>query len=201
MDPFSQPGYLSYDPQDPLAANWIPYALPGGAAVPPSPDWLDIVRTAADLRDPESKKLPNEGARRRQAKQQQALAQLAHLQKTSILLIGDSVDRNNIVYLADNLGAHFEFEADQYSDIARDDFWNFKEWDVRTIPHWFHLRPEKNNGVELHINNCFMYGLDDVEEFSVQPDWHGPGRAEDRIDELCKPYVDQMPYPPSMIML
>lgn len=42
---------------------------------------------------------------------------------------------------------------------------------------------------------------DDEDNFRQQPDWHPPGKAEDRIDQLFKVHTDQLPHPPSFISI
>jgi len=60
-------------------------------------------------------------------------------------------------------------------------------WDERNLPHVATIAPESLN---LRIFNGFHYGVaDDVDEFSYAADWHGPGLAEDRVDQLIKPFA------------
>lgn len=42
---------------------------------------------------------------------------------------------------------------------------------------------------------------DDSDEFQVQPDWHAPGLAEDRISELFLPMTEGMGIVPTFISL
>ena len=46
------------------------------------------------------------------------------------------------------------------------------------------------DSLNLRIFNGFHYGAsDDVDEFGYAPDWHPPGRVEDRITELFEPFA------------
>jgi hypothetical protein len=210
--PYDQPGYLTYDEVWPLKSNWIPFRSS------PAPDWLDIIRTAGDYRciltpfgEP---RLPNEGASasKREQARLEALQQVSHLQNTTILLIGDSVDRNTVDMTARNLAREVNHKVVHYQDI------NARAEDERGTAHILEL-PEP---VGLTVANCFTYGAvsiyrriirmkyvstatllfqDDHDEFNVQPDWFAPGRTEDRITQLCKPMTDQLSRPVSFIQL
>ena len=50
-------------------------------------------------------------------------------------------------------------------------------------------------------SQAFFYGLDDQDEFEGQLDWHPPGKAEDRIDELFLPYTQKLGRKIDMIQL
>jgi hypothetical protein len=43
--------------------------------------------------------------------------------------------------------------------------------------------------------------LDDLDEFSKQGDWHAPGLAEERIDQLFAPFTSMLKRPPTFISL
>ncbi|GAA5876797.1 hypothetical protein JCM3774_003476 [Rhodotorula dairenensis] len=161
-DPFTEPGFLYYDEKDPISAKWIPYS----PTCEPATDWL--AKIAAH--DVES---------------------LSWLANRTILVLGDSVDRNGLHHLAEMLG------LPRYC-VPYDDFDKKgvvpEGWDERGIP-WVIEIPWLNT----YFTNGFMYGLDDEDNFRQQPDWHPPGKAEDRIDQLFKVHTDQLPFPPSFI--
>lgn len=53
-----------------------------------------------------------------------------------------------------------------------------------------------------HAHTLYRARLqDDEDNFRLQPDWHPPGLAEDRINQLFKVHTDQLKYPPSFISL
>lgn len=140
----------------------------------------------------------------REAIQQDALAKLEFMQDNSILVIGDSVDRNAVVHMSEQLSSQDNEAAVHYENLTLKYDWGQSEWHYRTIPHYLHITPEANttNKLSFHIANCFMHGLDDLDiHKQYAEDWHKPGRFEERITELCKPFADQLPYQPKMIML
>lgn len=157
-DPFSQPGYIDFDKAYPLEANWIPFNSMNYTPVDPSPDWLEIVRTAADLQHPNSQQTVSEDVSekknesQRKVWQQEALDKIGHLRNTTLLLIGDSVDRNSLDHLASNLGALNRYRAVPHDDITSTDF---GDWDERGLPHILDL----GEPVGLTVANCFIYGL------------------------------------------
>ncbi|KAK4704104.1 hypothetical protein P7C70_g2107, partial [Phenoliferia sp. Uapishka_3] len=163
-DPFAEPGFLHYDKTQPKSARWIPFA----EACDPAPDWLALF----DARDTNA---------------------LSFLANRTILVLGDSVDRNGLEHLAVMLG------LPRYS-VPYDDFSKKGQvpagWDERGIP-WIVEVP----WLDLTFTNGFMYGLDDEDNFRQQPDWHPPGMAEERVDKLFKVHTDQLKYPPSFISI
>ncbi|ORY41111.1 hypothetical protein BCR35DRAFT_311378 [Leucosporidium creatinivorum] len=163
-DPFAEPGFLHYDPDQPKAAKWIPYS----PSCEPAPDWL----AAFAAQDKE---------------------QLSFLANRTILVLGDSVDRNGLEHLAVMLG--LPRYPVPYDDFSKKGFVP-PGWDERGIP-WVVEVP----WLGTTFTNGFMYGLDDEDNFRQQPDWHPPGQAEERVDKLFKVHTDQLPYPPSFISL
>ena len=192
-NPFSKAGYLSFNPEDVHATNWIPY---DERRAMPAPDWPALLREAAGLPhpDPLHRLSDADFASRKDSAQRAALKRIPHLRDTSILLIGDSVDRNAVIQLSELLGTRDDVRASQYADIHDSDT---RDWDIRGLPHIVHLPAP----VGLTVANCFVYGVDDHDEFSRQVDWHAPGKAEDRLEQLCKPFTDQLAHPPSLIQL
>lgn len=163
-DPFAEPGFLHYNPEVPKRARWIPFS----ATCEPAPDYISLF----EKRD--------------------AVA-LSFLANRTILILGDSVDRNGLEHFATMLG------LDRYSVPYHDAKLKGFEpdgWDVRGLP-WV----VRCDWLDLTFTNGFLYGLDDEDNFRAQPDWHAPGLAEERISKLVKVHTDQLKYPPSFISL
>ncbi|KAM0746927.1 hypothetical protein T439DRAFT_329199 [Meredithblackwellia eburnea MCA 4105] len=163
-DPFAEPGFLHYDTTAPKTTQWIPY----GESCDPAPNWLALI----DARDTES---------------------LSFLVNRTILVLGDSVDRNGLEHLAVMCGLpRYPVPYDDFSAKGKVP----EGWDERGIP-WVIEIPWLNTT----FTNGFMYGLDDEDNFRQQPDWHPPGKAEDRVDKLFKVHTGQLKYPPSFISI
>lgn len=109
----------------------------------------------------------------------------------TILLIGDSVDRNTVSFTGDNVDSKAIKAA--YEDITNP---TPAGWNDQSLP-----RIVRVPALGLTVANCFMYGLDDSIDFEKQVDWHAPGLAEDRIEQLCAPMVNQLDHPPTVIQL
>ena len=153
-----------YDQANPLSARWIPFS----PTCEPAPDWLSLFLA----RDSSA---------------------LSFLKDRTILILGDSVDRNGLHHLAEMLGLpRYPVPYDDFSAKGKVP----EGWDERGIP-WVVEVP----WLGLTFTNGFMYGLDDEDNFKQQPDWHPPGKAEDRIDQLFKVHASQLDYPPSFISL
>ncbi|GAA5932462.1 hypothetical protein JCM1841_000589 [Sporobolomyces salmonicolor] len=163
-DPFAEPGFLNYDESAPLSARWIPFS----PTCDPAPDWISLIA-------------------------HQDISALSWLANRTILVLGDSVDRNGLQHMAEMLG--LPRYCVPYDDFARKG--QVPEgWDERGIP-WVVEIP----WLRTTFTNGFMYGLDDEDNFRQQPDWHPPGKAEDRVDQLFKVHTDQLPFPPSFISI
>lgn len=203
-DPFAATGYVHWDPNRALETNWIPL----DESIRPAPDWVGKLRIAAGLPWPEiagpqeekaptEEEEPSEAAKQKKAdrEKQEALSEIEHLRDTTILIIGDSVDRNLVIQTSELLGVRDRIRATQYTNIHDE---NTYDWDIRGLPHILHI-DEPN--VNFTLASCFIYGLDDHNEFEHQSDWHAPGKAEDRIEHLCSNITSQLAHPPSMIQL
>ncbi|KAM0786895.1 hypothetical protein ACM66B_002319 [Microbotryomycetes sp. NB124-2] len=163
-DPFNEPGFLHYDPDQPMQTKWIPYS----PSCEPARDWLSLIAN-------------------------RQVDKLDFLVNKTILVLGDSVDRNGLEHLAVMLG--LPRYCTPYDDFNKKGFVP-PGWDDRGIP-WVIEIPWTGT----IFTNGFFYGLDDEENFRAQPDWHPPGKAEDRVDQLFKPHSRQMPQPPSFISI
>ncbi|KAK4700615.1 hypothetical protein P7C70_g5630, partial [Phenoliferia sp. Uapishka_3] len=127
----------------------------------------------------------------------------------TVLIIGDSVDRNGLVHFCQLLQQPVSIFM--YGDIENkvkmgtEDLTinhgpRFNGWDQRGLPHMCEipLAMEKwmkgKARVALRVINGFHYGMDALDEFDTpdHPDWHKPGRLENRIDELFVPMLEQM---------
>ncbi|GAA97905.1 uncharacterized protein L969DRAFT_105011 [Mixia osmundae IAM 14324] len=203
-NPYDESGYLNYDELDPLQARWEPF-LPD---CPPPPDYLELLRLACPTdktgtRDSEVFKtdqlrfrhynLSGEPERRfrdmtvQQIEQtresQEAFAKLSWLQNKTILILGDSVDRNALEQLA--IMTDHTFTRTSYQQWNNET--NPDGWDERGLPHRIHYQR-----LNLWIISHFFYGADDTDVFEVQGDWHRPGKFEDRFDRLFKPFIEDM---------
>lgn len=111
-----------YDEKDPLGAKWIPYS----PTCEPATDWLAKIAT-------------------------QDIESLSWLANRTILVLGDSVDRNGLHHLAEMVG------LPRYC-VPYDDFEKKgvvpEGWDERGIP-WVVEIPWLNT----YFTNGFMYGL------------------------------------------
>ncbi|KAI5475512.1 hypothetical protein MNV49_001326 [Pseudohyphozyma bogoriensis] len=118
---------------------------------------------------------------------------LSFLQNRTILVLGDSVDRNGLHQMAEMLG--LPRYCVPYDDFSKKGVVP-EGWDDRGIP-WVVEVP----WLRLTFTNGFMYGLDDEDNFRQQPDWHPPGMAEERVSKLFAVHTSQLDYPPSFISL
>ncbi|KAG0142655.1 hypothetical protein CROQUDRAFT_681373 [Cronartium quercuum f. sp. fusiforme G11] len=214
-DPFAEPGSVAFNETYYNDASWVPL----GSSCPPSPDYLSALRAIslipanASVEDrihaiqhpvhdgPRSEGQAGEG---REAVDLwgRPYPSLDFLRGKTILWLGDSVDRNGLQHFHELLGANFR--GFSYTDI---DGPIPEGWDYRSIPYEVELgllepRNRKKTeglknvgaqfaGLNARLVNGFFYGLDDINDFAVQVDWHAPGLAEQRIEELFKPMMDQ----------
>ncbi|SCZ97355.1 BZ3500_MvSof-1268-A1-R1_Chr4-2g07159 [Microbotryum saponariae] len=118
---------------------------------------------------------------------------LSFLKDRAILVLGDSVDRNALHHFAEMFG--LPRYCVPYDDFSKKGVVPMG-WDDRGIP-WVIEVP----WLGLTLTNGFFYGVDDEDNFKQQPDWHAPGKAEDRIDKLLKVHTAQLPQEPSFISL
>lgn len=117
---------------------------------------------------------------------------MAHLKDSTILILGDSVDRNSLQHLS--MLYQTPAVTATYNGSAQD----AEPSKALGYPHLLSL-PEPLN---LNIVNGFFYGvMDKGEEFSSSHDWSAPGQAEDRVEQLFKVYTDRKGYTPSLISL
>ena len=171
-DPQSQPGYLYHNTTDEYQSEWRSFNKAEAA-----PNWIVKIRhahlcsVASDSCD--------------------ISEDLKPLMDATILLIGDSVDRNTVSFTGDNIGSTAVKAAfDNITNPAP------AGWDDRGLP-----RIMKVPTLRLTVANCFIYGLDDHDFFRKQEDWHSPELAEERVEQLCAPLTRQLDRPPSVIQL
>jgi len=131
----------------------------------------------------------------------------------TILLLGDSVDRNGLVHFCQLFKR--EVTISLYSDInshppgpyppdlTKGHGPKFEGWDQRGLMHLCeipHYSPEGQGSdgerarVAMRVLNGFHYGMDQLDEFNTpdHTDWHAPGRIEKRIDRLVLPAIEQL---------
>jgi len=206
-DPYSAPGHLQFDLAKPLDTRWVPFNTPE-KTWRETPAWSDIFRLAGNLPypqdpkwngaapyftfDPETAKYPLDELppSQREATRQKNLAMIPHLRNTTILLLGDSIDRNTVdqwAWLYQVAAVKDSFDGSPF-DGGDPHTWGY--------PHV--LRIEGDIG--LTIANGFFYGsMDDENDFSFTEDWIPPGNAEERVTKLFKPLADRLDHPPSLI--
>lgn len=121
-DSLTRPPAQYYDENQPMSAKWVPYS----STCEPATDWLALIAN----RDVDS---------------------LSWLANRTILVLGDSVDRNGLHHFAEMLG------LPRYC-VPYDDFGKKGQvpagWDERGIP-WVIEIPWTNT----YFTNGFMYGL------------------------------------------
>lgn len=105
----------------------------------PSPDWLSAIRNVIA---PEESRLL--------LQQRKTLQQAAYFANATVLLIGDSVDRNIVQFMGENL--HLPVRIGAYKDIKDS---RPPGWDERSLAHVVEVP------APLHTTfaNCFFYGL------------------------------------------
>ncbi|GAA95838.1 uncharacterized protein L969DRAFT_88682 [Mixia osmundae IAM 14324] len=200
-DPYAEPGVLEFDHSDRLAARWRPY---DGQNCPPAPDYTRLLRLACPsnltatnqsityaeelrrythLGQHRLPKVAFEGmsieAIEQTYESQQALDELSFLRNKTVLILGDSVDRNSIEQLGEVTDQHVKIT--RYDSPLNTSL--YAGFDPKGCPHSLHF--ERLN---FKVVNGFHYGSDDSDTFAKsQPDWRAPGRFEERVDKLFAP--------------
>lgn len=134
-------------------------------------------------------------------------AELEFLRGKTFLVVGDSVDRNAIVHFCALINRPLRVTSWRDPSVIAPDpdptivqpeevadqplrmsFHgpNFEGYDQRGLPHVCEI-PE----LDFVALNGFHYGMDTADRFnsSFHPDWHAPGRFEDRLEQLFVPYL------------
>ncbi|GAA97175.1 uncharacterized protein L969DRAFT_84401 [Mixia osmundae IAM 14324] len=189
-DPFSLPGYLAFDESNLMATEWRPFSQ----SCPPAPDYLRMLRTAYPTKQTLARIQESYDASgdhkpanlslsvlRGTPQAARASAALQFMRGKSVLMIGDSVDRNALDDIATLMDR--EVQPTSYSDPEVRGA--MEGWDPRNQPYTLQI-PE----LDFQMFNSFHYGMDDTDEHSGQADWHAPGKVEDRLDQLFGPMID-----------
>ncbi|KDE06702.1 hypothetical protein MVLG_03048 [Microbotryum lychnidis-dioicae p1A1 Lamole] len=131
-------------------------------------------------------------------------------QPPTVLVIGDSVDRNGLVHFCQlfkrELSISHYHDINSHppgalpADLTKGHGPKFDGWDQRGLPHIceipFHsdTRESGTDGVAMRVVNGFHYGMDALDEFNTpdHTDWHKPGRVEDRLEKLIVPFIEQL---------
>ncbi|SCZ95902.1 BZ3500_MvSof-1268-A1-R1_Chr8-1g09872 [Microbotryum saponariae] len=131
-------------------------------------------------------------------------------QPPTVLVIGDSVDRNGLVHFCQlfkrELSISHYHDINSHppgalpADLTKGHGPKFDGWDQRGLPHIceipFHsdTREAGTDGVAMRVVNGFHYGMDALDEFNTpdHTDWHKPGRVEDRLEKLIVPFIEQL---------
>ncbi|KAA1085463.1 hypothetical protein PGT21_007969 [Puccinia graminis f. sp. tritici] len=219
-DPFGEPGTVVLNTSFYHDASWVPF----GPSCAPSPDYLSALRAIREvpINLPLSQREalihrpihPSSSSSKEQEQKEPQQTEffdrsgfdlwgrpypdLTFLRGKTILLLGDSVDRNSLEHLHQLV--HADVRSLHYLDINNPP--PSPDWDPRSTPWEVNLgilhprnysnasHPDNSRdfaGLNCKLLNGFFYGLDDIDEFSVQADWHGPGLAESRVRELYEP--------------
>ncbi|KAK4058792.1 hypothetical protein OIO90_000238 [Microbotryomycetes sp. JL221] len=127
----------------------------------------------------------------------------------TILVLGDSVDRNGLVHFCQlfkrNVTISHYHDLHRHppdpptGDLTRGHGPKFEGWDQRGLPHiceipFYSHGSKSTNGVAMRVVNGFHYGMDALDEFNTPDhnDWHAPGRIEQRIEQLVVPFLEQL---------
>ncbi|KAM0792366.1 hypothetical protein ACM66B_005046 [Microbotryomycetes sp. NB124-2] len=127
----------------------------------------------------------------------------------TILVLGDSVDRNGLVHFCQLFkrnvtishyhDIHKRPPDPPQGDLTRGHGPKFDGWDQRGLPHmceipFYSSGSRSTNGVAVRVVNGFHYGMDALDEFNTPDhnDWHAPGRIEQRIEQLVVPFLEQL---------
>jgi hypothetical protein len=180
-NPYDEPGYLDWNPQTPRTAQWTTI----DDRCPKAPEYFQLLKRALADDPPEPDPVAHE-------QKQRAIEATNFLRGKSILLLGDSVDRNALHQITDLMGAGV-----WPSSYANASFVGVPDgWDGQGVPHigdhW---------QTEFRIYNGFFYGMDEADEFKWQPDWRPPGKAEDRIKQLFGPFMNSTGKAPDLVSL
>lgn len=183
-DPFAEPGWVSFNESFYNDANWIPM----DSSCPPSPDYLSALRAIRNV--PQSLPLsqredqihrPVEPSSQKEFQRGKPsdrhsfdlwgrpYPDLSFLKGKTILLLGDSVDRNSLEHLHQLI--HADVRSLHYDDISHPPP---SDWDPRSTP-WevnlglLHPRNYSNAsapdnlrafaGLNCKLINGFFYGL------------------------------------------
>lgn len=148
---------MRYDPKSPLESDWIPLerAAADDEAGSLNMDWLELIRVAAGFPNTTLAFLKGLTEEEQLEARNIAREQVQYFQHKSVLLIGDSVDRNTVSYLDENLGNASLMHTVPYSDITNTTCDNrAAKCDDRGIPRHVQVK-----ALDFHVANCFTYGL------------------------------------------
>ncbi|CAH7666041.1 hypothetical protein BY996DRAFT_4575004 [Phakopsora pachyrhizi] len=165
-NPYREPGSLYRHPSDGSMTSWIP--LETGCL--PAPNYIGMIRQAQiDLMvDGTSKKFIRDPEG------------LNFLRNRTILILGDSVDRNSLQHFCQLISRPIRLTTWGGSNQT-------DNLDHRGLPHLCRI-----DELDFSAVNGFHYGMDDIDLFNDpnrHPDWHSPGKFEDRLEELISPYL------------
>lgn len=115
----------------------------------------------------------------------------------TILVIGDSIDRNNVEYSCRLAGGkytailpdtiHWPQPAISVSHPADGSQWRPNEYSPRSYPAICHIE-----SIDLLLLNVFHFGLDEEEYFTWKDQYGPPYRTDDRVKEIVIPLVQKI---------
>ncbi|GAA5941078.1 uncharacterized protein JCM15063_000641 [Sporobolomyces koalae] len=128
-----------------------------------------------------------------------------HDHPPTVLVLGDSVDRNGLTHFCQLFKRNVTIShyhdirkhppGPQPPDLTKGHGPKFDGWDQRGLMHKCDIPFAESSGtVAMRVINGFHYGMDDLDEFNTPDhnDWHPPGKIERRIDQLVMPAVEQL---------
>ena len=166
-----------------------PLRVADNSPLVPWPDWNGAM-PVFERRETQKRELDHLPEMQIDVMREEAIRTISSFRNSTVLLMGDSVDRNFVDQFAWLTQAVHGQESFDGRPLNTSDI---KSWGQ---PHTALI----GSGVNLKLANLFFYGaLDEEDLFSSAPDWLAPGRAEDRIDALFKPYADRLEHPVGLI--
>ena len=192
-------GYFDFTPRWPYTTTWVP--ILDNVAIP---DWLETLRRASGsppipehLHDYNSdypiwERPVNANANWTRPERQRALKAMQHLRGRTILLVGDSVDRNFVMQFGYLLQAdRVAVRAYDGSVLVDADHFSYLErYKTLQMPHWV-VAPGVD--VNLTVTNVFAYGvIDHGPEFGSFGNLSPPLAFADRVESLFLPYTQSL---------
>ena len=150
-NPYDSHGYFEWSEATSRTGKW--HTFPSlEHPCPSAPDYFELIQTAFADVPPEPEHQP--GSERpfptRQQKKEAAIQQTNFLRNKTLLILGDSVDRNGLFHLSNLMGAGLwptDYKNASLVGIA-------EGWDVRGVPHVLDQWQ-----LQFRAYNGFFYGM------------------------------------------
>ena len=138
-NPYDEPGHLIWNKENSRTATWATFP---SSNCDEAPDYFALLKTAFDDAEPANPELAAEKAR--------AIEKTRFLRNQTLLLLGDSVDRNALFHLSDLMRAGvWPTGYHNASIVGVED-----GWDVRGSPHVLDQWQ-----LQFRAYNGFFYGM------------------------------------------